>query len=316
MDNITIRDPKSGSFAKISSEQGFNAYEFQAMLDGVAVDVIDSAPDFGETGGRPSGNGTPLLFPFPNRIAGGKHEWDDKQYTIPTGNPGAHAIHGFAYTVAWKVTKQTESSVTATFRLSEQNAEKLAAWPTDCQIEVTYTVKDATLRLDITVSNPSDKPMPWGFGTHTYFKVPLSKESSPESCLIVVPAAKEWPLENYIPTGEVRPVSPHADLQGGQHFTTLKLDDVLTGVKYDNEVLTCSIQDEQAKIEVVQRCDKSFREVTVYTPPNRNAFCFEPYTCATDAINLERRGIDAGWQTLEPGKEAKLWIEIIARKLK
>jgi aldose 1-epimerase len=38
------------------------------------------------------------------------------------------------------------------------------------------------------------------------------------------------------------------------------------------------------------------------TPPHREAVCLEPYTCTTDAANLQPRGIDAGWLTLEPGQ--------------
>jgi aldose 1-epimerase len=39
----------------------------------------------------------------------------------------------------------------------------------------------------------------------------------------------------------------------------------------------------------------------------------EPYTCVTDAINLQQRGIDAGWRVLQPGDEFLTWIEITAR---
>jgi aldose 1-epimerase len=41
--------------------------------------------------------------------------------------------------------------------------------------------------------------------------------------------------------------------------------------------------------------------MVVYTPAHRQAFCIEPYTCATDAVNLQARGIEAGWQVLAPG---------------
>jgi aldose 1-epimerase len=41
--------------------------------------------------------------------------------------------------------------------------------------------------------------------------------------------------------------------------------------------------------------------LVVFTPPHRQAFCVEPYTCTTDAVNLQQRGVDAGWLTLPPG---------------
>ena len=36
-------------------------------------------------------------------------------------------------------------------------------------------------------------------------------------------------------------------------------------------------------------------------PPHRKAVCLEPYTCVTDAANLQARGIDAGWRELPAG---------------
>ena len=43
--------------------------------------------------------------------------------------------------------------------------------------------------------------------------------------------------------------------------------------------------------------------------------CIRDSTCATDAINLHAKGIDAGLQVLEPGGEWKGWIEIAAGSL-
>ena len=41
-----------------------------------------------------------------------------------------------------------------------------------------------------------------------------------------------------------------------------------------------------------------FRELVVFTPEHRQAFCLEPYTCTTDAVNLQSRGLDTGWLEL------------------
>ena len=45
-----------------------------------------------------------------------------------------------------------------------------------------------------------------------------------------------------------------------------------------------------------------FRELVLFTPGHRQAMCLEPYTCATDAINLHQRGVDAGWRVLPSGE--------------
>jgi len=40
------------------------------------------------------------------------------------------------------------------------------------------------------------------------------------------------------------------------------------------------------------------------------AICLEPYTCTTDAINLQQQGLDAGLRVLEPGESWRGIIEM------
>ena len=56
--------------------------------------------------------------------------------------------------------------------------------------------------------------------------------------------------------------------------------------------------------------DAQFRELVVYTPPDRDSICFEPYTCPTDAINLEAKGIPAGVVVLAPQKTFAATVRI------
>ncbi|MFW6125183.1 MAG: hypothetical protein ACOC46_03455, partial [Pirellulales bacterium] len=68
---------------------------------------------------------------------------------------------------------------------------------------------------------------------------------------------------------------------------------------------TCRLTDGAAGVCVRLQFDRWFRELVVYRPPRRRAICLEPYTCATDAINLVARGIDTGLHVLEPGGAAE-----------
>jgi aldose 1-epimerase len=187
----------------------------------------------------------------------------------------------------------------------------LAYWPADFRIEVRYTVREGTLRADFLIVNPSADPLPWGLGTHPYFKLPLGANSRSSRCLIEAPANQEWELVDCLPTGRRLPISESKDLRDGAYFDLLKLDDVLTGLG-DGPTVECRILDEQAGLQMTQRFPALFRELVVYTPPNRDAICLEPYTCVTDAVNLEPRGVDAGWRVLGAGDEFRTWFEITA----
>ncbi len=310
MPPITLKD--AGSSAVIAPEFGFNCYEFKARVGKRTVDVLDSDPDFANGKGRPSGNGIPLLFPFPNRIRAGKFTWDGRDYQIPLkGSP--NAIHGFAFDTPWRVVRQSEYSVVGQWQLSRDDPDRAPFWPADCLIEVRYDLRGATLRSDICIRNVDHKPLPCGFGTHAYFKLPLGEGGKPERCLIQAPAHEQWELKDLLPTGRRIPVPPEKDIRDGAYVLAGQFDDVYGDLHLEGPSLDCVIMDELAGLEVVQACDPVFRELVVYAPPRRAAVCMEPYTCVTDAINLEQRGIDAGLRVLEPGGEFLMWIEITAR---
>ena len=67
----------------------------------------------------------------------------------------------------------------------------------------------------------------------------------------------------------------------------------------------------QAALEVWTSPD--FRDLVVFTPPHRNAFCLEPYTCPTDAVHLQERGLDVGWRVLEPGQSWTGIVDLVLR---
>lgn len=310
---LTITDPHSGSTARIAPELGFNCFEFRAMVDGHPIDVLDSLPGFEAGGVRPSSSGIPILFPFPNRIRSGKFVWRGKEHSLPiTDTKLGNAIHGLCLDRPWRVIEQKDDLVTGQFQLSVDAPDRLSLWPTDFVIEVDYELIHNRLRANFRIVNPSESPLPWGLGTHPYFKLPLQNESRIEHCLIEVPATQRWELIDCIPTGRLLDLDDSNDLREGEYITLVKLDDVYTTVECDGPQYECTILDEKAGLQIVQTCPPIFREQVVFTPPNRNAVCIEPYTCPTDAINLTQRGLDCGWRTLSPGSEFHTWIDITA----
>ncbi len=319
MSVISLTDPNSGSNVLIAPNQGFNAYEFTAQVRDWKIRVLDSDPAFPTGTLKPSRYGIPILFPFPNRIRGGRFTWEGREYVIPVES-GRHdamgnAIHGFCLDRPWRVTSQGERFAVGQFQLSVDAPERRGMWPTDFILEFRYEVRGNALRCDIRIENPDKVPLPWGLGTHPYFRLPLDETSQPERCMMQVPASREWVLIDGVPTGEIKEVSPEKDLRSGEYFDVLKLDDVLTDVEILDGASTYAIFDEAAGLQVVHRSGSEFRECVVFTPPNRPCVCMEPYTCATDAINLQARGVDAGLRVLPPGGQAHLWFEISASAL-
>lgn len=310
MNSITITDHTTGATATIAPELGFNCYSFQTEVLGQPIEALEIDPGFltGET--RPTRSGIPILFPFPNRIRQGRFTWEGKDYVLPGSDPWGNAIHGFCVDRPWRVVKQETSYVTGQFRLSVDAPDRLPLWPADFLLEVEYRLIQNRLRAGFRIVNTDSNPLPWGLGTHAYFRTPLGSDGSKAECTVDVPASELWELVDCLPTGNRLPVIEPKDLRGGVWLSGLELDDVYTGLQYAGPQFDCTVIDERAGVQLTQTCPPIFREVVAFTPPNRACVCLEPYTCVTDAINLQQRGIDAGWRVLAPGAEFRTWIDL------
>ena len=312
-----LRDPQSGTEARILPGFGFNCYRFTATVAGKPYEVLYSEPGFDEDQGMPSHNGVPVLFPFPNRIRQGRYTFGGKDYTLPAGDPLGNAIHGMVIERPWKVTGRGDEErggqwVEGTFHAGSDAPELLELWPADFRISLRYTLRGNELACRVRVQNPDDKPLPFGFGTHPYFRLPLNEESDESRCRVYVPASAQWVLKDFLPTGEVRPVPASKDLRDGRRLSEVRLDDVFTELSFEEGRVVCRLLDELARVEVVLEFDRFFRELVLYNPPHRKSISLEPYTCTTDAINLHARGVDAGLRLLAPGEEASGEIVIRA----
>jgi aldose 1-epimerase len=305
---IHVLDDGAGGKAELWPALGFNCFHWQAVKNGRSLDLLYCDPGL-FADGRPTRSGIPILFPFPNRIRGGHFAWDGKEYQLPLNDgPKVNAIHGFACRRAWRVVDQggdaSNAWLTGEFHGDRDAADCRGLWPTDYRIRVTYRLGAGVLRVEAEVSNPDAQPMPFGLGYHPYFRLPFEKGVAPADCTVTVPARKYWELQDSLPTGQRPRVDAGRDLNSARKFTELNLDDVLTDIPEASSkggLYECGTITGAPGVTLRLLCSTSFREMVVFTPAHREAFCVEPYTCTTDAVNLQARGIDAGWLTLPPG---------------
>ena len=306
---IAVLEDGQGGCVEVWPALGFNAYRWAVKVGDTTHELLYADPKLFEDG-RPTRSGIPILFPFPNRIRDGKYTWNGKSYQLPlTGDGGKTAIHGFACRVPWRVIDEgadkNSAWITGEFQISKDDPASLAVWPADGRLRVTYRLLANRLCIEATVDNPSAESLPFGIGYHPYFAlVPFGGEEA----LVRAPATELWVLEQNLPTGERSANLGHRDLRAARSIAGLSIDDVLsdkstlvdsaTGYK-----LLGSIRRASTRMQLLVSASGEFREVVVFTPPHRQAFCIEPYTCTTDAINLHARGIDAGLHVLPPGEE-------------
>ena len=292
------------AIAEIVPALGNNCYAFRVADGDTWLNLIDAPPDLATLEERPTAYGNPILFPFPNRIRDGAWQFEGKTYQFDKLPESPTTIHGLLLNQPYQVESHTadEDGATLVCSLNSQDfPEVVRQYPFPFKIEITYTLKDAVLTMEISIKNTGHRNMPVGFGIHPYFSVDLGTEADASEAVITVPAAEYWELDEVlVPTGKRHGVNGTLDLQTGQPFAKLKLDHVFTDVQLVDGVSRCLIENKDTGYGMVMESDAQFRELVVYTPPNRDAICFEPYTCPTDAINLEARGIPAGVIVLAP----------------
>jgi aldose 1-epimerase len=305
----TIRDAATGSSADILVSQGFNCFRFTAMVGGQPLEVIYAPPDFARGEARPSKGGIPLLFPFPGRIPGTIFRWQGKEYPLEPGDALGNAIHGFAMWRGWRIIEQSDSRLVGQFHAWRDDASLKTRWPTDFRLTAAYTLAGNRLCGQYTIENPDDAPLPCGFGTHPYFRLPLGG-SAADACSVAFPVSARWELSEMLPTGRRLELTDAAALAAGRRFGELQFDDVFSGLGFKGGWCTTSICDPHSGRVVTQRFDQPFRELVVYTPPHREAICIEPYTCVPSCFQLAERGIDAGLRIVPPGGSFTAHVEI------
>lgn len=311
-----VRLTSADATADIALSLGFNCYSWKTGFAGEAGESTPRellwAEDLMPNGdARPSRSGIPLLAPFPGRIGGAKFEWDGKSYELDPNGGNGNAIHGFALRATWQVTEQTDDRVTATFTPATDAPDDVDRWPGDYQITATYTLEAHRLLLDLRIENTGQVPVPYGFATHAYFRLPLADGADPEATLVHAPVDGVWDAVEMIPTGNVSPLadktlSEAGPLAGREFDTVFRLAD---GGK------ATEVTDPGTGRTVRQTFDDSMTACVIYTPGHREAICLEPYTCVPDPFALKAKGVDAGLRVLEPGAvyETRVVLEATTR---
>lgn len=312
-ESIRLIDDDSGSQATILPNFGFNCCSFQVEVNGRPREFLWTEPNFPDPSSKASHNGTPILAPFPNRIREGRFKFDGKHYELPRNEHGRNAIHGFVIDQPWRVTEQfadnVQASVAAEFQLSIDRPAHLPLWPADFICRFRYTLSGSSLRTDIEVVNPSNEILPFGVGTHPYFRFPQDPRTPLSECSILAPASRHVELIDYLPTGQFKPVEAAADLRKGMTLDQRMFDDVFTGLTVNDEgIVHYELADHRDGVKLIIEEPGQFPFAVIYTPPHRQSICIEPYSCVTDAINLENKGVASGLWRLKPGEHRQLSV--------
>lgn len=307
MQTIHLTDSTSGAEAAILAGFGFNCYRFRVRFDDQPLDVLWSEPGFDSGQKRASGSGIPLLFPYAGRLRGKTLNWNGGAWPLEGDDNRGNAIHGYVLNRPWRVLEQSNQRAVGQFQASLDAPALLQGWPADFRITATYELAGTSLSSSFLIENPDQRPLPFGFGTHPYFCVPLGG-SRADDCLVELPVGRRWELVEMLATGRRLPVEIPEAYRAGLPFAEMKFDDAFTDLVFDGGWCRPRIVDPGSGRRLVVEFDQAFRECVVYNPPHRQAVCIEPLTWCPNAFELEQRGLAAGLKILQPGQSLQCQV--------
>ena len=305
-----LHDSEQQLRAEVWPANGFNLLRWQTRPANDLLDWLYCAPDW-ESNPVPTRSGFPILFPFPNRIRGGRFTWDGREYHWPLlDSTRQNAIHGLAPRRAWEVvhTNATadHASITGKFRMSPMRSGPDWLWPGEADLFITYTLRgdcrESTVTVDCHLVNTGRVTFPFGLGFHPYFRLADSASSTVDDVTLTSPTATLWELDESLPTGRKVAAPAELNFSHGQPIGATKVDHLygdLASLRTDPEKDLQFAGELRANSgsRVSVWYSPAFRELVLFTPVHRQAVCIEPYTCATDAVHLS----DGGWIPLAPG---------------
>jgi aldose 1-epimerase len=241
-----------------------------------------------------------VLFPFPNRIDGGKYTYMNSEYHLPINEISrGHAIHGLVAEKPFDVLLTTEHQVQLAYSLDGE--EK--GYPFKCELMLDYSLTNEGLEFSFRITNQEDVHIPVAFGWHPYFRL---EDYSIDTLQLELPKHQEVQVNSaHIPTGNFPTRERQARALNGLSLDTAyllkEMDWVETKLISSTQILTVS-----------QWCDLSegLKYLVVYTPNTRDCIAIEPQTANINSFNNHE-----GLILLNPGESKSGKMKVTLQKL-
>ena len=254
--------------------------------------ILWMPPDFKETGSGWPGGGCPVLFPFAGRVWNqekieGKWNYEEVEYPMP--------IHGFAYSRPMQIINQSTNKLHIGL---ESDPVSRSLYPFDFSLELTYRLERNALEVGFSIFNGEKKSdLPVALGFHPYFKI-----GSQEGAKVELGAKTRYRVHT------------NGDVSRPEHFEdevySCLNDKIQNAIFADFDRAASLDFGDGTVLKIEQSSEFPFR--TVWSPPNSEFYCLEPWMALPNAPNLVDQKVGA--QLLEPGKtmEGSIRFELLS----
>src|SRR5688500_17990591 len=291
---VTLRDGERKAEAQVAPAQGNNVTHLKTAPPGPdeVVEVFLSPREPGGLGANGYSAGNPILFPFPNRVKGGRYEFEGRRLQLDVNETarGNH-IHGLVSNRAWTSEGMGASDTDGAWHRASFNlnadADVKRQYPFPCTITVTTRLRDGQLEQETVVRNSGSGALPMGYGTHPWFPATMAGGDRSKT-EVKVPGKRYWKLEDLVPTGETVEVTTDPgkfNLRDWHALNGNEYDDVLTDVDGGTDGWTeAGIRYPDRGLQIIVEASPEFRHWVIFAPLGRPVVCLEPYTGTTNAV--------------------------------
>jgi len=235
--------------------------------------------------------GAYVMAPWCNRIAADPVVVAGRRVAVDSNFPDGTAIHGQVYLRPW--TRQDDGSLAV-------NAGG-DGWPWPYEVRLQVEVADATARLELSLVNRSDQPMPAGLGLHPWFVLPIE---------VAIRADRVYTPNSATP--------PEPDPVGGPY----DLRDVgpmandLDATWSDLAEPPVEIRWPEPGISAAMRIDSPTRYVVAASLSDVDAIAVEPQTHVPQGLRRLQNGEPGGLTMLDPGQTLRLRVDLAFEELR
>ncbi|AYJ84603.1 aldose 1-epimerase family protein (plasmid) [Sphingomonas paeninsulae] len=213
----------------------------------------------------------PILFPVIGLLEGGCYRLDGISYTMPK--------HGFARDATFDLVQQAADTIT--FRLAASDTTR-AIYPFEFQLDIRFSLADATLTIEAIISNMGDAAMPASFGFHPALRWPLPYGQPRDEHVIRFEHEEPAPVRRIDGEGFLLPEPQTSPIIGN----TLKLRDDLF---VDDALIFDQLESRRIEYGALQgpRLTVDFADfptLGVWTKPGAGFVCIEPWQGFSDPV--------------------------------
>lgn len=266
---------------------------FDEARDGRSIDWLRPATPAALAARDPLGMASFPLLPYCNRIRDARFRIDDALVDLSgDGNAFAHALHGNAWRLPWRVGEVSESRA-CLHLLHEPSRAAAHHWPFAYEATQEIALDAHTLTVTISARNLSDRPMPFGMGHHPYY--PRTRNTRVHARV----AAMWHSTPDLLPTyAGAHPCVDAMTSKEGMSADAFDLDNNFAGW---SRTATIAWPDEGRAIAL--DAETPFDHMVVYAPASHpDLLCVEPVSNVADWVNLDADHAMKGGAVLEPGE--------------